>query len=40
MALAGQRATANLVVERLKPRKVKKTASSTSKGHASTQTES
>ena len=39
MALAGQRAIANPVVERSKPRKVKKTASSTSKGYASTQTE-
>ena len=39
MALAGQQAIANPVVERSKPRKVKKTASSTSKGHASTQTE-
>ena len=40
MALAGQQATANPVVERSKPRKVKKTAPSTSKGHTSTQTES
>ena len=39
MALAGQRATANPVVKQSKPRKVKKTASSTPKGHASTQTE-
>ena len=39
MALAGQRAIANPVVERSKPHKVKKTASSTPKGHASTQTE-
>ena len=38
MALAGQQAIANPVVERSKPRKVKKTASSTSRGHASTQT--
>ena len=37
MALAGQQATANPVVERSKSCKVKKTASSTSKGHASTQ---
>ena len=40
MALAGQQATANPVVERLKPCKVKKTAPSTSKGYASKQTES
>ena len=39
MALAGQRVIANPVVERSKPRKVKKTASSTPKGHASMQTE-
>ena len=39
MALAGQRATVNPVVERSKPHKVKKTASSTPKGHASMQTE-
>ena len=40
MALAGQQAIVHPIVERSKPRKVKKTASSTSKGHASTQTES
>ena len=39
MALAGQRAVANPVVERSKPCRVKKTASSMPKGHASTQTE-
>ena len=39
MALAGQQAIANPVFERSKPRKVKKMASSTSKGHASMQTE-
>ena len=39
MALAGQRAIANPVVEQSKPHKVKKTAFSTPKGHASTQTE-
>ena len=40
MTLAGQQATVNPVVERSKPCKVKKTASLTSKGHPSTQTES
>ena len=39
MALAGQRAIANPVVEQSKPHRVKNTASSTPKGHASTQTE-
>ena len=39
MALAGQRAIANPVVERSKPHKVKKIATSTPKGHASTQIE-
>ena len=39
MALAGQRAIANPVVEQSKPCKVKKITSSTPKGHASTQTE-
>ena len=39
MALAGQRAIANPVVEQSKPRKVKKIATSMPKGHASTQTE-
>ena len=39
MALAGQRAIANPVVERSKPYKVKKISTSTPKGHASTQTE-
>ena len=39
MALAGQRAIANPVVEQSKPRKVKKIPSSTPKGHTSTQTE-
>ena len=39
MALAGQRAIANPVVKQSKPHEVKKIASSTPKGHMSTQTE-
>ena len=39
MALAGQRAIANPVVKRSKPRKVKKIVTSMPKGHASTQTD-
>ena len=40
MALAGQQAVVNPVVERAKPQKVKKNTSQMSTGHASMQTES
>ena len=40
IALAGQRAVANPVVERSNPQKVKRNTSQTPIGHASTQTDS